>query len=367
MKITKPTLLLDEQKTRANIHRMMDKAINSGVNMRPHFKTHQSADVGKWFIDAGVTSGTVSSVDMGLYFAENGWDDLVVAFPANWLEIDNINRLAGMCELGLLVESLETVKFLDENLSEFVDIWLDVDAGYHRTGFAWDDHDYALKLAQAVDASDKMTLTGMLTHSGHSYAGRSDAEIIAVYDETVTRFESLRDYLVGEGFASLKLSIGDTPSCSVGEDFSAIDEIRPGCYVFYDVMQSIIGSCTIEDISIGVACPVVAKQTDRNQIVLYGGAVHLSNYSMDDRKGQHLFGRVAKLTEDGWDILPDSTYVKGLSQEHGVLHVADDVLADVNIGDVLVILPIHACTTANMLKRYHTFDGQIFEMAEIPR
>lgn len=72
--------------------------------------------------------------------------------------------------------------------------------------------------------------------------------------------------------------------------------------------------------AIGVACPVVAKQPARNQIVLYGGGVHLSNYSIDDRKGQHIFGRVAKLTDDGWDILPDSTYVKGLSQEHGVLH-----------------------------------------------
>lgn len=367
MKITKPTLLLDEAKTRANIKQMMDKAIANNVNMRPHFKTHQSADVGEWFKEAGITSATASSVDMALYFAENGWDDIVVAFPVNWLEIDNINRLAGMCQLGLLVESLESVAFLDENLTESVDIWLDVDAGYHRTGFAWDDHDFALKLVEAISQSDKMTVKGMLTHSGHSYAGRTNAEIAAVYDETVSRFTSLRDYLAGQGYEGIQLSIGDTPSCSVVDDFSAIDEIRPGVYVFYDVMQSIIGVCDIEDVAVGVACPVVSKYPDRNQIVVYGGAVHLSNYSMDDRNGQHIYGRVAKLTDDGWDILPDSTYVKGMSQEHGVLHVSDEVFADVNIGDVLVILPIHACTTANIMKRYHLFDGRVFDLAPIPR
>jgi len=367
MNITKPTLLLDETKTRANIKRMMDKATASGVNMRPHFKTHQSADVGEWFKEAGVTSATVSSVDMGLYFAENGWDDIVVAFPVNWREIDDINRLASMCQLGVLVESLESVAYLDENLTESVDVWLDVDTGYGRTGFAWDNHELAIALVQAIADSDKMTVKGMLTHSGHSYNGRTDAEITAVYDETVSHFTSLRDYLLGQGYEALLLSIGDTPSCSVVDDFSMIDEIRPGCYVFYDVMQSVIGSCAVDDISIGVACPVVTKYPERNQIVVYGGAVHLSNYSMDDRNGQHIFGRVAILTDDAWDILPDSTYVKGLSQEHGILHASDEVLERVDVGAVLVILPIHACTTANIMKRYHLFDGRVFELAPIPR
>ncbi|PJF20237.1 MAG: alanine racemase, partial [Phototrophicales bacterium] len=103
---------------------------------------------------------------MGLYFAENGWDDIVVAFPVNWLEIDNINRLAELCTLGLLVESLESVQFLAKNLKHDVNIWLDVDTGYHRTGFAWDNHAHALQLAQAITDADKLSLMGMLTHSG---------------------------------------------------------------------------------------------------------------------------------------------------------------------------------------------------------
>lgn len=367
MQITMPTLLLDEAKTRANIQRMADKAKASDVTLRPHFKTHQSADVAQWIRDTGTTSATVSSVEMGLYFAKNGWDDITVAFPVNWLEIDKINRLAELCKLGLLVESLETVDFLNNNLQHSVDIWLDVDTGYGRTGFAWDNHEFALKISHSIRNAELMSLRGMLTHAGHSYDGRTDEEIVKVYDETASRFQSLRDYLSSEGFEDIKLSIGDTPCCSVVEDFSRIDEIRPGCYVFYDVMQSVIGSCTLEDISIGVACPIVTIQPENHKIVVYGGAVHLSNYSIVDDKGRNIYGRVARLTDSDWTILPDSTYVKGLSQEHGVLHADSDVLESVNIGDILVILPVHACTTANILKRYHTFDDQVFEIAPIPR
>jgi D-serine deaminase-like pyridoxal phosphate-dependent protein len=367
IKITKPTLLLNETIARANIQRMADKAEKSGVKLRPHFKTHQSADVAQWIREAGTTAATVSSVDMGLYFAEHGWDDIVIAFLVNWLEIDDINRLAEICHLGLLVDSLETVNFLNDNLKHPVDIWLDVDAGLHRTGFAWDNYDHAKKLSQAIMASDKMTLTGMLTHTGNSYVSRTDTEIRAVYDDTVARFQSLRDFLEAEGFGLLELSVGDTPCCSVVEDFSAVDEIRPGCYVFFEMLQAVIGVCTVDDVAVGVACPVVAIQRESNEIVLHGGAVHISNYSVVDRKGQTMFGRVAKLTDDGWKPLPDTTYVKRLSQEHGMIHADADALESIQIGDVLVVLPVHVCTAANLLKRYHLFDGRVFEMATIPR
>ncbi|MFN8375324.1 MAG: hypothetical protein U0694_20905 [Anaerolineae bacterium] len=79
----------------------------------------------------------------------------------------------------------------------------------------------------------------MLTHSGDSYAARSHEELQALYDLTVSRFQALRQALG----VDLELSIGDTPCCSVVEDLSAVSEIRPGNFVYYDVMQVIIGSC----------------------------------------------------------------------------------------------------------------------------
>ena len=89
MKIAQPTLLLDEIKCRNNISRMYEKALANNVVFRPHFKTHQSADISHWFKETGTSCITVSSVRMAIYFANHGWNNILIAFPFNILEIDS--------------------------------------------------------------------------------------------------------------------------------------------------------------------------------------------------------------------------------------------------------------------------------------
>ncbi len=73
---------------------MAQKAKAHNLIFRPHFKTHQSAEIGNWFKDEGVNKITVSSVQMAEYFAESGWKDILIAFPVNIRETEQINRLA---------------------------------------------------------------------------------------------------------------------------------------------------------------------------------------------------------------------------------------------------------------------------------
>ena len=75
LNISKPTLILDKQKAIKNIQTMASKTKESGVRFRPHFKIHQSAEIGNWFKDFGVNSIAVSSVDMAQYFAQHGWQE----------------------------------------------------------------------------------------------------------------------------------------------------------------------------------------------------------------------------------------------------------------------------------------------------
>jgi D-serine deaminase-like pyridoxal phosphate-dependent protein len=98
---------LDKTRALRNIERMAKKARSSGVRFRPHFKTHQSAQIGEWFKDHGVETITVSSVEMAVYFADHGWQDVTIAFPVNWREIDSINTLAARLRLHLLVDSFD--------------------------------------------------------------------------------------------------------------------------------------------------------------------------------------------------------------------------------------------------------------------
>ena len=101
--IRKPTLLLNKERSLQNIAVMAHKAKKGQTQFRPHFKTHQSATIGKWFQDIGVTKIAVSSLDMAEYFSEYGWADITVAIPVNIRQIDIVNELARRIKLNLVI------------------------------------------------------------------------------------------------------------------------------------------------------------------------------------------------------------------------------------------------------------------------
>jgi D-serine deaminase-like pyridoxal phosphate-dependent protein len=340
------------------------------VRLRPHFKTHQSAEIGTWFRAEGVDRITVSSLDMASYFADHGWDDITVAFPVNLREIDKINRLAAHVRLHLLVDAVSTVQRLAASLAAPVAIWIEADTGSNRSGVRWDDAATLHAVADAVIDSPWMSLQGLLTHAGHTYAARSVEAIAAIYNETVRRMALMRMRLMEGGFLGLEISVGDTPACSVLNDFLEVDELRPGNFVFYDLMQVQIGACRADDVAAVVACPVVANYPEREELVLYGGAVHLSKDALVREDGTPSFGALVMLTETGWSMPLDGVWLRSLSQEHGVVQATAaayaGTLCGIEAGDLVGVLPVHSCLTADLLKHYLTLQGDWIDMAPIP-
>lgn len=354
--IEKPTLILDEKKCKKNISDMFLKARAHALQFRPHFKTHQSLEIGSWFKDIGVNQITVSSVTMAEYFSSS-WNDITIAFPCNLREIDAINDLAEKITLNLMVESVESIAFLAKGLRAKVGIFLKIDVGYHRTGIDPANVILIDKILNVVDTNSLLIFKGFLGHAGHTYACRTAKAIRQVHNDSLDVMSKLKASYI-ENYLNLIVSLGDTPGCSVANDFSGVDEIRPGNFVFYDLTQSVIGSCSTAQISVALACPIVAIHKDRSEIVIYGGGVHLSKERLYDEEGA-VFGRVVKEEKDGWgEVIPDM-YVKSLSQEHGIIAVPRKYINNYNIGDTIMILPVHSCMTANLMKSYRTFDGRV--------
>lgn len=361
--IQRPTLVLDERRTRRNIERMVAKAMESGVRIRPHFKTHQSAGVGEWFRQAGVSAITVSSIDMAVYFAAHDWDDVTVAFPANVRQMDTLNALAEQVSLHLLVESTETVRRLNAGLSYPASAWLKVDTGYGRTGIPWDDGPELEKVAAEIGSGHGGLLrpAGLLTHAGHTYKAVSPKKVVDIFNESADRLARARASL-GYPEHWLELSVGDTPGCSLAQSFSSVDEVRPGNFVFYDLAQLSFGACAEEEISIAMACPVVAKHRARSQIVIHGGAVHLSLDRITGNDQQPIFGGVALPRRGGWSPMFKDSYVRSLSQEHGVVQAEAALFDQVDVGDLLLVIPVHSCLAADLMGHYITLSGARLDM-----
>ncbi|MGX5915457.1 alanine racemase [Aliidiomarina sp. Khilg15.8] len=352
--ITSARILVDARRAQRNIERMQQKAETAGVALRPHFKTHQSVDIGRWFRDAGTKAIAVSSVSMAQQFEKAGWRDILIAIPLNPRELSAINQLAANCTLTLTIESEAGLAALSR-LSHQVDVMLEIDAGYGRTGLDWQQTERINRLANQALALSQVRSVGLMLHAGNSYGARGDAAIAAIHEQSLQRLQAVKAAVTLPDGYTLRVSAGDTPTCSRMHDFPGVDEIRPGNYVFYDLMQQHIGACDWDDIALTLACPVIAKYPERGEVVVHAGAVHFSkdSVSIDETP---CFGQVMRKTDKGWAGEPVSgAYVHGLSQEHGKIRMPPDLLESTEIGDLLIIAPAHSCLAMAAMRDFISF------------
>ncbi len=351
--ITKPTLLLNEKIARSNIQKMVDKAQKNGIPLRPHFKTHVSLEIGEWFKDAGVKQCTVSSVEMAKYFASE-WDNITIAFPFNRLEIGEVNQLAANINLNLVIEDLDTLLFLEKNLTSSINYLIKLDVGTNRTGLG-----VSYDFDSLIKRNDLLNFNGFLAHAGHAYRCRSNDEIRTVYHEVNQQLANLKSR-----YPKASITYGDTPTCSIIQEFDQVDELRAGNFVFYDWMQLEITSCSFDQIAVCMAVPVVAKHKERNEIVFHGGAVHFSKDQVTNPAGENIFGALVKLTESGWEKMEHTHYMTKASQEHGIITVSDpEDFEQIQVGDIIGVIPAHSCLTANLMAKYTTLNGKdLFHM-----
>lgn len=355
MILKKPTMLVDPDTAKMNLKAMYQKARNQNLMFRPHFKTHQSGMIGAWYSELGIDKITVSSVDMAEYFMRFGWDDILIAFPVNINEIDEINKLSQKIKLSLTVLNIESVDFLAEHLSHEVDVFIKIDTGNKRTGVVWDNQKELQAIAHAVKGKEKLNLKGILCHSGQTYKANSVSEIIDIHVESKNRMKKVRETLSSVK-EDLLISIGDTPSCSLADDFEGVDEIRPGNFIFYDLQQYKLGACSLSDIAISVACPIVSMHRDRNEMVIFGGAVHFSKDTFIEGD-KNIYGYAVNLSDKGWGFPDNKMLLTKVSQEHGTISVTPEAFLEFKTGDFIGVLPAHSCLTANLMREYFDFHG----------
>ncbi len=349
-----PAVLVDESRARANIARMAAKAAASGVRLRPHFKTHQNVGVGRWFREAGVQHATVSSLAMAAQFAQDGWDDLTLAMLVNPRELPQLAELAWRLAdrggaLGLVVDTPEAARAVRHLVGDTAPLWLKVDTGYGRTGVRWDDGPRLQAVAESA------AFAGLLTHAGHSYR-TPPAGLPALFLETAQRLAAARQATGRD----LRLSVGDTPTCSAVPRFDGVDEVRPGNFVFFDLMQRAQGVCTDAELAAAVACPVIGLEPARGRIILQGGAVHLSKEALTSADGP-VFGYLGTVTPEGFGRVIAQAPLTSLSQEHGIVSLADgcweELAGGLRTGDLVPVFPVHSCLACDLHPHLTTLAG----------
>ena len=119
--------------------------------------------------------------------------------------------------------------------------------------------------------------------------------------------------------------------------------------MYYDLTQLFLGACKEDEIAVVLAAPIVSKNRQKHEITIHGGGVHLSKEFLKIND-QQIYGKPVLLQEKGWSKSLDNCIVTKLSQEHGTIKVSEKYVNQLNIGDVIGILPVHSCMTANLMK-----------------
>lgn len=384
-----PALLVDLDRLEANLRRMQERCDRLGVALRPHVKTHKCLEVGRMQRELGARGITVATLEEARAFAAGGFDDLTWAFPLIPGRLAEAIELARRVTLRLTLdtpEALAEVRRAAEEASreaplgpEGLHVHLEVDCGDHRSGVdpgSEGGSERAVELARGIAASEHLVFDGLLTHSGHAYRARSREEAAAVAEEERSVMAGLAERLRAEGIEVPAVSVGSTPAMASAEDLSGVTEARPGNYAYYDLMQTVIGSCLPDDCALTVLATVVSSQPGAGHSVIDAGALALSKDPGTDDLEPPGFGEVREQVEgfeegpppprvgaelasarEGSGRAPsperqDLVYVASVSQEHGVLS------APLPAGTKVRIVPNHSCLTNACFDRVHAVRGR---------
>lgn len=354
-----PALLLNQDILQRNLDAMSQKARSLSVALRPHIKTHKCLDIARMQRERGARGLTVSTLMEAEIFADAGFDDLTYAFPLEPGKIDRVLNLAAQETLRVTIDDLAAAQALEAAAAasdQVVHVWLMVDCGYHRAGVD-PTTDYAIRLARFLYEAPHLVFDGLLTHAGHAYKVTSRDELLKIAGQERDVTAAFAERLRAEGIAVLAVSIGSTPTMSVIDDLSGIQEIRPGNYVFFDRTQVALGSCQPDDCALTVMATVVSHQPESNRVVIDAGSLALSH----DPGPLHLDQEPCKgmiITETSPMVIHPTLRVDALSQEHGIVQGSGpEDLAGLTVGSKVRILPNHACLTAALFDEYVVVKG----------
>jgi D-serine deaminase-like pyridoxal phosphate-dependent protein len=366
-----PALVLDRARLDRNLAAMSARMKAHGVALRPHLKTAKSAEVARRAVAGNFGGITVSTVAEAAYFAAEGFRDITYAVG---MVAAKMAPLAALMQDGvrltLLSDDPGGLAALDEAagaLGVRPGVLVEIDTGLGRAGVAPDAPEM-VAMGRAIEGAANLDLAGVLTHAGHSYHCRNNGEIRAVAEAERAGLVEAADRLSTAGLPCPTVSAGSTPTATFAERLDGVTEMRPGNYVFYDLDQVGIGSCTVNDVAVSVLASVIGHNRARGTVLIDAGALALSKdvsagEFFDDAGYGWVFDAEGRERVGG-------AWVVEVHQEHGIVSGPGGEPAPFDalpVGARVRVLPNHSCITCAMYGSYHVVEGGRTIVGEWPR
>jgi D-serine deaminase-like pyridoxal phosphate-dependent protein len=338
--IDTPALVIDLDAMERNLDRMATFARERHLRLRPHAKTHKSAELARLQMARGAVGVCVQKTDEALALAQAGVSDIYISNQV--VAADKLSRLAQAIRdlptrFAIAVDSLLGIERLATALQQAgvvqphaIDVFIEIDIGQGRCGVS--PGEAALPLAQAIAARATLRLAGLQAYHGGAQHQRSRAERDATLFASTQAVINTQTLLLAQGFA-VPLITGAGTGSLVREASSKVwGELQPGSYLFMDA-----------DYAANEADP----EAPRTEHALFVKAMVMS------RSEHHAVcdaGHKCHAIDSG---LPTVHRPAGLAfanggDEHGILRLAMPGAALPALGETVWLIPGHCDPTVNL-------------------
>jgi len=354
--IETPALLIELSILKNNISSMQNRCNIKGVKLRPHIKTHKMPKIAKMQLDEGANGIAVAKLGEAEVFANEGFDDIQIAnIIIGEKKIERLFQLKSKVKnLSVCVDSVVGIKQLSQRFevqSPKLNVFVEIDTGLGRSGLK--DKVEILNLINEIEKYSGLRFAGLLTHAGQVYSAENFEEIKNIANFEVEFICDIARFLRKKEKKVNVLSIGSTPAANAYDNLDEINEIRPGNYVFNDMIQVSLGVAKIEQCSLSILASVISKPASDRVIIDAGSK------SLHTDRGAH--GN-EKIKTYGF-VLEKKCSIMRLSEEHGFVYHQDEKFY---IGEKLRIIPNHACAVCNLFDYAYLVDkNQVIDVISI--
>ena len=341
--IDTPALFIIEDRLDRNILQMQTLADENYSWLRPHIKTHKSVDIAHRQITLGASGVTTAKLSEAEIMFGSGIEDIFIANQITHpLKINRLKMLHAQCRVIIGIDNERQIELLRPAFEKTIrplEVRIELDSGFGRCGVK--DNKILLNLAQKINDQPWLLLEGIFTHAGQVYSAGSEEEVAQIGAAEAKAAELAYIFLNKKGIKVQTISVGSTPTAKYAVQNDAVNEIRPGNYVFYDGIQLALGSARAESCSLFVLATVIS-QPQKDQIVIDAGSKALG---LD--RGAH---SIQLLAGYGTPVNINGN-IERLSEEHGILKLKE--AQPIDLGHPVIILPNHACSVANLFEKYY--------------
>jgi D-serine deaminase-like pyridoxal phosphate-dependent protein len=326
--IITPALLINQERIYENIRTMISMT-GGTARLRPHVKTHKTAEIIKMQLDLGIHKFKCATLAEAELLAMCGAKDILLAMQAVGANMERFFELMASYPnsgFSTLVDHPTVLKnYIKKAIShnKKVGLWIDINNGMDRTGIV--PNSEAVALYQTMMADPWIIAKGIHVYDGH-FRNQDPAVRKKECDAAFETVLKLKNRLVEAGVSVPTIVAGGSPTFPFHAQREGV-EASPGTTLLWDAGYGGLFP-EMKFLTAAVLMTRIISKPKKNRLCLDLGHKSIAP--------EMAFPRVQFLN------LENSLQI-GQSEEHLVLECENTKAYE--IGDILYAIPMHICPT----------------------